>query len=113
VNDKSKLILNPPPRAHKVKRGDCGTCQWFERVPEQPKNDEPWAGWCLHNQPIASQGFQQLGVAGPQGQNVRPVLQGVVPPTFETRRCAQWWPAGAQTPWDIIHGEKHGKSGTD
>ena len=92
-------IINPSPRAHKIKRGDCGSCQWFDRVPEEPKNNDPWAGWCLYNPPVAAQTMVPAGL-GPQGPMVKPMMQGVVPPTLETRRCHLWRPIGTAPPFD-------------
>lgn len=94
-------LINPTPKGHKAKRGDCGTCHWFDRVPEEPKNNEPWAGWCLYAPPIASQTHVQT-VGG-----VKPMFQGVVPPTLETRRCHLWRPFGVipNQPWEDASGK--------
>jgi hypothetical protein len=96
-------LINPQPRGHKARRGDCGTCHWFERVPEQPSGDNPWAGWCLYAPPVCSQTMVPAGL-GPQGPMMKPAMQGLVPPTYETRRCHLWRPFGTMptTPWNTI-----------
>jgi hypothetical protein len=75
------------------KRGNCGTCHWFEPEGQAPTNGQPWAGLCLANPPVAAQTMVPSGL-GPHGPMMRPAIQGMVPPTNDNRRCAQWRPAG-------------------
>ena len=96
MNESSKEIIRPAPKGHKAKRGDCGTCLWFDRVPEEPKNNDPWSGWCLYNPPVPRIDTQVNQLTN----QIRPMFQGIVPPTFETRRCHHWRPAGTAPPFD-------------
>jgi hypothetical protein len=77
----------------KPRKGDCGTCHWFEPETEQievgkPKG-QPRAGLCLLRPPIPMQTMIPAGL-GPQGPMMKPALQGVCPPTSENRRCEGW-----------------------
>jgi hypothetical protein len=88
------------------KKGNCGTCHWFERGPQEPPKDQPWAGSCLVNPPIPVLTQQQvskgLGPRGPEMQIV-PAVLGLLPTTDESRRCSLWRPAGA---YDWVDGHQ-------
>jgi hypothetical protein len=77
----------------KSRRGDCGSCHWFELVEGQQNGDR--VGHCMVNPPVAMQGMQQNPLAP---QQARMVLQGIRPPVAETDRCEKWRPCGV-TPW--------------
>lgn len=91
-------------RMNKPKRGDCGTCHWFEMGPQQPPKG-PKQGSCLVNPPVPVMGQQQrikgLGPNGPE-MEIMQIQIGMLPPTQEDRRCALWRPAGANL--DITRG---------
>lgn len=80
----------------KPKRGDCGTCHWFERVPQPPLDDQPWLGFCCVNPPTPFVGMQEVPGSrlSPHGPQAAPAIQGMLPPTNELRRCEKWWPFG-------------------
>jgi hypothetical protein len=69
----------------KPRRGDCGSCHWFEMMANQANGSR--IGQCMVNPPVAMQGMQQNPLAPNQ---VRPVLQGIRPPVAETDRCEKW-----------------------
>lgn len=72
------------------KRGNCGTCHWFEPNPDP---SQAGTGLCYVTPPVPAQTMVSAGL-GPQGPMMKPALQGLSPPTHENRRCAQWRPAG-------------------
>jgi hypothetical protein len=82
----SELLLSKPPPVRKARKGDCGTCHWFERQPNQPRAGQPWTGLCLVNPPAASQTMVHSAVGGPP----QPMLQGVHAPVSEIGRCHMW-----------------------
>jgi hypothetical protein len=96
MNDGPKI--EKPGQVRKPRRGDCGTCHWFERAPEQPKAGIPWAGYCFCNVPIIGQIMAMKMTA--QGNMPVPQITGSRPPTFEIDRCEKWRPAGAMPPFD-------------
>lgn len=71
----------------------CGNCNAF--VPnkaDNPRAGEVRTGACCANPPVMMQGLSSvpgssLGSAGPQ---MRPVIQGVWPPTDASRWCRTW-----------------------
>lgn len=72
----------------KSRRGDCGSCHWFELDPTQQNGNR--VGYCMVNPPVAAQGMQQ----NPITNQVRPILQGIRPPVSEHDRCEKWRQAG-------------------
>lgn len=80
----------------KPKRGNCGTCHWFERGPNEPPKDGVWQGSCLVNPPIPFLMAQNKMVPGPKGmqQYTEPMNMTMLPMTQEDRRCSLWRPAG-------------------
>lgn len=75
----------------KPRRGDCGSCHWFELAPQQQNGQR--IGKCMVNPPVAMQGMQQNPLAP---QQARMILQGIRPPVAETDRCEKWRAAGVQ-----------------
>ncbi len=90
------IVLMKPQTVKKPRRGDCGTCHWFEREEMSPQPGMPWSGVCLLNPPVSNLGMVAAGL-GPQGPMMRQQLQGICPPTHELRRC-QWWRAFGRVP---------------
>ncbi len=79
-------LIQKPQQVRKPRKGDCGTCHWFERAPNEPRAGTPWAGVCLYNPPIPGQTVMQSPLGGPP----QPMLQGIHPPTQELLRCHFW-----------------------
>ena len=99
---KPDLVIPKPPVVRKPRKGDCGTCHWFERVPAEPKAGNPWSGYCNYNPPIAAQtAVPQMGA---QGMQMQAMWQGVCPPVSELGRCHHW--IGARQYFDSE--ENHG-----
>jgi len=90
----------------KPKRGDCGTCHWFEQWPGAPDPGTPSQGSCVANPPAPIAHpvqIKQPAIVDPTKQQPPAFtlqVQGIVPPTNELRRCSQWRPAGTQPPFD-------------
>lgn len=82
----AELLIAKPADVRKVRKGDCGTCYWFERQPTEPRAGQPWTGLCLHNPPAAAHTMVQSAVGGPP----QPMLQGIHPPVSEIARCHLW-----------------------
>lgn len=79
----------------KPRRGNCGSCHWFECGPVHPAqvNGAERQGICMVAPPIAVAVNQQSGLAAP-GRGPQLGSIGLRPPTGENGRCAQWRPAG-------------------
>ena len=93
----------------KPKRGDCGTCHWFDPMLQQAKPalglpPQPRIGLCLFNPPQPYPVQQQVSGTQflPQGPQVAPSTVGMTPPTTELRRCSHWRPLGTQPPFDDL-----------
>jgi hypothetical protein len=82
----SELLMTKPPHVRKARKGDCGTCHWFERAPNEPRAGAPWSGICLHNPPGVGQSMMQSALGGPP----QAMLQGIHPPVSEIGRCHLW-----------------------
>jgi hypothetical protein len=99
----SELMISKPQQVRKSRKGDCGTCHWFERASSEPKAGVPWAGYCHYNPPVAGQ--TMVPTLGPQGQGMAPMFQGILPPVFEIGRC-HFWTSQRQ----YYGGEEHGNT---
>jgi hypothetical protein len=97
----TELIMSKPQQVRKPRKGDCGTCHWFERAPQEPKAGNPWSGICLYNPPIAGQ--TMMPQMGPQGMQATPMFQGIAPPVSEIGRCHLW-----TSQRQYYDGEEHG-----
>ena len=87
----------------KPKRGECGTCHWFEVWPHHNQNpDSPLGGSCVVSPPHPYQQMQPIKGTqlSQQGTQFTTVAAGMVPPTHELRRCSLWRPCGANPPYD-------------
>jgi len=82
----SDLVIPKPQQVRKPRKGDCGTCHWFERAPNEPRAGVPWSGICLYNPPLAGQALIQSPIGGPS----QAMLQGIHPPVSEIARCHHW-----------------------
>jgi hypothetical protein len=82
----SELIMSKPQQVRKPRKGDCGTCHWFERAPQEPRAGAPWSGVCLYNPPATMPTVVQSALGGGAQQ----MLQGVHPPVSEIARCHHW-----------------------
>lgn len=96
----------------KPKKGNCGTCNWFEAAPKemQPQPGRggipigikvPLQGICCFNPPqaVPTMGHVQGSQFSPQGPQQAPTAFGVRPPVNELLRCSQWRPAGTDPPF--------------
>jgi hypothetical protein len=70
----------------KPRKGDCGTCHWFERAPNEPRPGVPWSGICLYNPPQIGNAVVQSSLGGPP----QAMMQGIHPPVSEIARCHHW-----------------------
>jgi len=95
-------VINMP-QVRKPRKGDCGTCHWFERAPAEPKAGVPWSGICLYNPPGPMPVVAQSSLGGPPQQ----MMQGVHPPVSEIGRCHHW------TSPRQYYEEEHKDVGTD
>src|SRR6202030_1123099 len=86
----AELIMTKPQQVRKPRKGDCGTCHWFERAPNEPRAGAPWSGICLYNPPGPMPVVAQSSLGGPPQQ----MMQGVHPPVSEIGRCHLWRPFG-------------------
>jgi hypothetical protein len=100
------LVIPKPQPVRKVKKGDCGTCHWFERAPAEPKPGVPWAGYCHYNPPIAGQ--TMVAQMGPQGMGAAPMFQGILPPVFEIARCHFWTAVRPYYDAKLVEGQDDG-----
>lgn len=78
----------------KPKRGNCGSCHWFEVATIQQNGERQ--GTCCVNPPLAVQVMQMVpgSQLHPQGPQMQPATAGLRPPTTESARCEKWRPAG-------------------
>lgn len=96
----------------KPKRGNCGTCSWFEPFPAnmQPVAGRgnipiglkiPLQGVCQFNPPQPVPSFQQVPGSQftAQGPQQAPTAMGLRPPVHELLRCSQWRPVGTDPPF--------------
>ena len=87
-------------RTRNPKRGECGTCHWFEAEPLERQNpDFPRTGLCFA-MPANAAPTLVPGRLGPQGREMEQKWQAINPPTNEIRRCSLWRPMGTQPPYD-------------
>ena len=85
----------------KLKRGDCGTCHWFEAFPTEMQKQPIRHGFCLGGLPVPVPQQQMVGsVLAPEKMQVVTSAAGMRPPTTENSRCPQWRPMGTQPPYD-------------
>ena len=108
----TELVMTKPQQVRKPRKGDCGTCHWFERASAEPKAGMPWSGYCHYNPPLAAQtAVPQMGA---QGMQMQPMWQGVCPPVSELGRCHLWWPFGKLPTTALEEALKeHKDAGTD
>jgi hypothetical protein len=89
----------------KPKRGECGTCHWFEPAPtEIQPADQPRQGTCVVKPPapipvMTLKPGSQLLPSGPQAQQG---VQGIRPPTHELLRCGEWIAFGTFPPPEML-----------
>jgi hypothetical protein len=82
----SELIMTKPQQVRKPRKGDCGTCHWFERAPQEPKAGVPWSGICLYNPPL----INQTAIPNVLSGQMQAMMQGIHPPVSEIARCHHW-----------------------
>jgi len=99
----TELIMTKPQQVRKPRKGDCGTCHWFERALQEPKAGLPWSGICLYNPPLINQTAIPNVVSG----QMQAMMQGIHPPVSEIARCHHW------TSQRAFYEEEHKDAGTD
>lgn len=89
---------------NKPKRGDCGTCHWWEFAGtlKAPNGDEVRNGFCCVNPPVPVMTVGQAPGSVLSNSQPRMVqgVQGMLPPQTELGRCQKWRPTGMVN-WDM------------